>query len=107
MKNMWKIAVAVVAAAAAVLALVKYWDKINAKMQCIKKGGCKCGDEDLCCCDMPETVEEAAEEAGEAVEAVAEEVAETAGEVVEDAVEAAKEFAQDVADAITEEDFAD
>ncbi|MCI8619197.1 MAG: hypothetical protein HFG44_03900 [Oscillospiraceae bacterium] len=103
MKNIWKIAVAVVAAAAAVLALVKYWDKINAKMQCIKKGGCKCGDEDLCCCDMPETVEEA----GEAVEAVAEEVAETAGEVVEDAVEAAKEFAQDVADAITEEDFAD
>ena len=83
MKNIWKIAVAVVAAAAAVLALVKYWDKINAKMQCIKKGGCKCG------------------------EAVAEEVAETAGEVVEDAVEAAKEFAQDVADAITEEDFAD
>lgn len=107
MKNIWKIAVAAVAAAAAILALVKYWDKINAKMQCIKKGGCKCGDEDVCCCEAPETVKEMVEEAAEAVEAATEEVAETAEEVVEGAVETAEEIAEDVAEAVTEEDFAD
>lgn len=105
MKNIVKILAALSAVTAAVLVVVKYWDKINAKMQEIKNS-CKS-------CEEPEPIEEPVEAAEETAEAPAEEAAEEPKEEAaeapaEEAAEApAEEPKEESAEAVTEADFAD
>ena len=96
MKNIVKILAALSAVTAAVLVIVKYWDKINAKMQEIKNS-CKS-------CEEPEPIEEPVEATDEAAEAPVEEAAEEPKEAAETPVDEPKEEA---AEAVTEADFAD
>ena len=105
MKNIFKILAALSAVTAAVLVVVKYWDKINAKMQSIKNN-CKCDEEPL---ESPEAAEAAEEPTAEepAAEESKDEAAEApAEESREKPAEEAKEEPKDES-AVTESDFAD
>ena len=97
MKNIFKILAALSAVTAAVLVVVKYWDKINAKMQEIKNS-CKS-------CEEPEPIEEPVETADEAAEEPKEEAAEAPAEEAAEAP--AEEPKEESAEAVTEADFAD
>ena len=101
MKNIVKILAALSAVTAAVLVVVKYWDKINAKMQEIKNS-CKS-------CEEPEPIEEPVEAAEAPAEEAAKEPKEEAAEApAEEAAEApAEEPKEESAEAVTEADFAD
>ena len=105
MKNIFKILAALSAVTAAVLVVVKYWDKINAKMQSIKNS-CKCDEEPL---ESPEAAEAAEESVSEdpAAEESKDEAVEAPAEEAKDAP--AEETKEDSADesAVTESDFAD
>lgn len=105
MKNIFKILAGLSAVTAAVLVVVKYWDKINAKMQSIKNS-CKCDEEPL---ESPEAAEAAEESVSEdpAAEESKDEAVEAPAEEAKDAP--AEETKEDSADesAVTESDFAD
>lgn len=105
MKNIFKILAVLSAVTAAVLVVVKYWDKINAKMQSIKNS-CKCDEEPL---ESPEAAEAAEESVSEdpAAEESKDEAVEALAEEAKDAP--AEETKEDSADesAVTESDFAD
>lgn len=105
MKNIFKILAVLSAVTAAVLVVVKYWDKINAKMQSIKNS-CKCDEEPL---ESPEAAEAAEESVSEdpAAEESKDEAVEAPAEEAKDAP--AEETKEDSADesAVTESDFAD
>lgn len=105
MKNIFKILAVLSAVTAAVLVVVKYWDKINAKMQSIKNS-CKCDEEPL---ESPEAAEAAEESVSEdpAAEESKDEAVEAPAEEAKDApAEEAKEDSADES-AVTESDFAD
>lgn len=105
MKNLWKLAAALAVIAGAAVVIVRYGDKLLAKLQSLRERRCCCRKDESCSCG--EKLEEAAEEAAEAVQETVQEVAEEAQEVAEEVQETVEDAVEAAEQTITEEDFAD